>query len=204
MSGSNKSLERTREETKCTKDDVLFIQGGGEGAHSEDAPLAESLTRALGPKFEVRFPRMPDEADPNVESWKQKISSELSRIPGRVILVAHSVGGSILLRYLAEEKVEQPIAGVFLLAAPSWDEDRWNFDDLKLPRDVAERLAPIPQFFFYHCRDDDTVPFAHLALHGARIPRAITRAVDSGGHQFGNDLTDVATDIRGSVSSADH
>lgn len=183
---------------------VLFIQGGGKGAYSEDAPLAESLTRALGPKFEVRFPRMPDEADPNVESWKQKISSELSRIPGRVILVAHSVGGSILLRYLAEEEVEQPIAGVFLLAAPSWDEDRWNFDDLKLPRDVAEKLAPIPQLFFYHCRDDDVVPFAHLALHHARIPRAVARAVDSGGHQFGNDLTDVATDIRGSVSSADH
>ena len=176
---------------------VLFIQGGGKGAHAEDAPLAESLKRALGPKYDVRFPRMPDEADPNTESWKQKIFSELSRVRGRVILVAHSVGGSILLRYLAEEKVEKPIAGAFLLAAPSWDEDRWNFDDLKLPRDIAEKLAPISRLFFYHCRDDDVVPFAHLALHRARIPRAITRAVDSGGHQFGNDLTSVATDIRG-------
>jgi len=108
---------------------VLFVQGGGKGAHSVDASLAESLKRALGPKYDLHFPRMPREADPNVASWKQKISSELSRIPGKVILVAHSVGGSILLRYLAEEKVEKPIAGVFLLAAPSWDEDRWNFED---------------------------------------------------------------------------
>ena len=176
---------------------VLFVQGGGKGAHSEDAPLADSLQRALGANYDVRFPRMPGEADPDVESWKQKISSELSRISGRPILVAHSVGGSILLRYLAEEKVDRPIGGLFLLAAPSWDEDRWNFDDLKLPGDVAEKLAPIPRLFFYHCRDDDVVPFAHLALHGARIPRAVTRAVDSGGHQFGKDLTGVATDIRG-------
>jgi hypothetical protein len=84
-----------------------------------------------------------------------------------------------------------------LLAAPSWDEDRWNFDDLKLPRDVARRLAPIARIFFYHCRDDDTVPFAHLALHAARIPRAITRAFDQGGHQFGSHLTSVARDIQG-------
>lgn len=176
---------------------VLFIQGGGKGAHSEDATLADSLKRALGPNYDVRFPRMPGEADPDVASWKQKISSELLRIPGRVILVAHSVGGSILLRYLAEEKVEKPIAGLFLLAAPSWDEDRWNFDDLKLPDDLAEKLALIPRLSFYHCRDDDVVPFAHLTLHGARVPRAVMRAVDSGGHQFGNDLTGVATDIRG-------
>jgi len=176
---------------------VLFIQGGGKGARAEDAPLADSLKRALGPEYDMHFPRMPGEADPNVESWKQKISSELSRLAGRVILVAHSVGGSILLRYLAEEKVDRPIAGVFLLAAPSWDEDRWNFDDLKLPPDIAGKLAPIPRLFFYHCRDDDVVPFAHLALHRARIPRAVTRALDSGGHQFGCDLTDVATDIRG-------
>ena len=176
---------------------VLFIQGGGKGAHSEDAPLANSLKRELGPKYDVRFPRMPGEADPNVASWKQKISSELSRIPGSVVLVAHSIGGSILLRYLSEEKVAKPIAGLFLLAAPSWDEDRWNFDDLKLPRDLAEKLALIPRLFFYHFRDDEVVPFAHLALHRARIPRAVTRVADSGGHQFDNDLTGVATDIRG-------
>jgi predicted alpha/beta hydrolase family esterase len=176
---------------------VLFVQGGGKGAHSEDAPLASSLERALGPKYDVRFPRMPGEADPSLASWKEKLSSELSRIPTNAVLVGHSIGGSILLRYLSEEKVEKPIAGLFLLAAPSWDEDRWNFDELKLPRDIAERLFLIPRLFFYHCRDDAVVPFAHLALHGARIPQAVTRAIVSGGHQFGNDLTRVAADIRG-------
>ena len=32
---------------------VLFIQGGGKGAHSEDASLANSLKQALGPKYET-------------------------------------------------------------------------------------------------------------------------------------------------------
>lgn len=178
---------------------VLFIQGGGEGAHHEDGSLADSLKRALGSEYDVCYPQMPDEADPNVESWKREISSELSRTHGKVILVAHSVGGSILLRYLAEEKVEQSIAGLFLLAAPSWDEHDWNFDDLKLPGDIAGRLAPVPRIFLYHCRDDEVVPFAHLALHGQRIPRAVIRAADRGGHQFDNDLTNVARDIRDEI-----
>ena len=179
---------------------ILFIQGGGKGAHSEDAPLADSLRRSLVPNYDVRFPRMPGESDPSLESWKPKISSELSRTPGKPILVGHSVGGSILLRYLSEENVEKPIAGLFLLAAPSWDEEKWNFDDLKLPRDVARKLAPVPRIYFYHCRDDDVVPFTHLALHGARIPKAVTRAIASGGHQFGNDLSLVATDVQASPS----
>jgi len=175
---------------------VLFIQGGGKGAHATDKSLADALKQALGAGHDVRFPRMPGEADPDAQSWKRKIAQELSRIPGKAILAAHSIGGAILLKHLAQERVEKTIAGIFLLAAPSWDGDRWNFDDLKLPTDIAEKLAQIPKIFFYHCRDDDVVPFAHLALHGARLPRAITRAIDHGGHQFDGGLEVVANDIR--------
>ena len=175
---------------------VLFIQGGGRGAYDVDAALAESLKQALGHEYDVHFPRMPSEAKPTLQSWKRKIAAELSRSHGKAVLVGHSVGGSFLLKYLSEEEVEKPIAGLFLLAAPSWDEDQWNIDDLKLPSDIAEKLSPIPRIFFYHSRDDDVVPFAHLALHGARLPRATIRAVDGQGHQFRNDLTKLASDIR--------
>jgi len=179
-----------------TKTHVLFVQGGGKDAYDEDAALAASLGRGLGDEYEVHYPGMPGEADPNVKSWKRKIAAELSRLRGKVLLVGHSLGGSILLKYLSEEEIRKPIAGLFLLAAPSWDEDQWNFDDLKLPRDIAERLASIPRIVLYHSRDDVVVPFAHLALHGARLPQATIRALDGRGHQLGNDLTDVARDIR--------
>ena len=125
----------------------------------------------------------------------------MSRVSGEVYLVAHSIGGSILLKYLTEERIEKPIAGLFLLAAPSWDRDRWNFDDLKLPTNITEKLEQIPKVFFYHCRDDDVVPFAHLALHAARLPRAVIRAIDHGGHQFHEDLKLVAKDIRGHAAA---
>lgn len=176
---------------------VLFIQGGGEGAYAEDKLLADSLSRALGPSYDVRYPRMPDESHPDVAAWGRRISSELSKIQGKVILVAHSVGGPILLRYLSTETFGDSIAGLFVLAAPTRDDDQWNFDDLRLPGNTAAKLALIPRIFFYHCRDDDMVPFAHLALHAAQIPQAVTCAISHGGHQFGHDLARIAMDIRG-------
>ena len=99
------------------------------------------------------------------------------------------------MRLLAEEPVAQRIDGVYVIAAPSWDDKDWNYDDLKLPRDIAARLSKVRRIVLYHSRDDEVVPFAHLALHAARLPWAIVREADKRGHQFGNDLSDVAADI---------
>jgi predicted alpha/beta hydrolase family esterase len=146
---------------------------------------------------------MPRESKPDIKTWKAKIAKELEALHSRVILVGHSVGGAALLKYLAEENVEKQIAGLFLLAAPSLDEEDWNFDDLRLPRDLAAKLLRIPQIFLYHNRDDEIVPFSHLALHAARLPRAIVREGDKGGHQFGNDLANIANDIKGVAQASD-
>jgi predicted alpha/beta hydrolase family esterase len=159
---------------------ALFIQGGGEGAHAEDKLLADSLTRALGPNYDVRYPRMPDEPNPSVEVWGQKISSELSEISGKVILVAHSVGGSILLQYLSDEKFGNSIGGLFVLAAPTWDDNQWNLDDLKLPSKIAEKLALIPRIYFYHCRDDEIDEASYLRRCRSSVRQ---RVVCSGTHR---------------------
>ena len=66
-----------------TKTCVVFIQGGAKGAHSEDAPLADSLKRALGPKYDVRFPRMPGEADPNLGLGRRRFPQSWCAFPAR-------------------------------------------------------------------------------------------------------------------------
>lgn len=179
---------------------VFFIQGGGHGAYEEDERLVVSLRDALGPAYDVRYPRMPHEENPEMEAWKAHIAAELA-VLGDVILVGHSVGGAALLKYLSEMPLKKPVAGLFLLAAPSWDSENWRYDDLKLPRGVAAKLSRIPRIFLYHSRDDEIVPFAHLALHASRLPQAIIHETDGRGHQFGNDLSDVAADIAGGRSA---
>ena len=175
---------------------VLFIHGAGQGAYEEDGLLVASLQNALGFAYEVHYPKMVNEESPEYADWKTQIASELAALDDEVILVGHSVGGSVLLKYLSEEQVEKPIAGLFLLAAPYWGADEfWSWDEVRLPRDAADKLAYIPGIFLYHSRDDEIVPFVHLALYAARLPQATIREVDGRGHQLGNDLADVAGDI---------
>lgn len=73
---------------------VVFIQDGGKGTHTEDALLATSLEQALGSKFDVRYPRMRGESEPDLGSWKQQILSTLQKIYGEVILAGHFLGGA--------------------------------------------------------------------------------------------------------------
>jgi predicted alpha/beta hydrolase family esterase len=175
---------------------VLFIHGAGEGAYEEDGFLAASLQKSLDSAYEVRYPKMVNEESPEYADWKAQIASELAALDGEVILVGHSVGGSVLLKYLSNAPVERPVAGLFLLAAPYWGEDEfWSWDEVRLPQDVSAKLSGIPRIFFYHSRDDEIVPFAHLALYAAKLPQATIREFDGRGHQFGNDLADVAEDI---------
>ena len=54
---------------------VLFIQGGGEGAHAIDADLAASLACLLGGEFEVHYPFMPNEAAPEYLNWEHAARS---------------------------------------------------------------------------------------------------------------------------------
>jgi len=61
---------------------------------------------------------MPKENDPNYERWKVKIDKELEKIEGSVILMGHSIGSFLLLRYLSEKKIDKDIAGMFFIATP--------------------------------------------------------------------------------------
>ena len=118
---------------------------------------------------------MPRESNPEMQTWKAQIARELEALDGSVILVGHSVGGAALLKYLAEENVEKPIAGVFLLATPSRDKENWNFDDLKLPRDLAAKLSRIPKIFLYHNRDRSLI--WRFMLRDYRAPRYVKAIV---------------------------
>jgi predicted alpha/beta hydrolase family esterase len=174
----------------------LFIQGAGEGAYEEDGKLVKSLRAVLGPEYTVRYPKMPEEENSGYEAWKAQISKELAALDDGVIVVGHSVGSSMLLKYLSEENVENSIAGIFLIAAPYWGIGGWQVDGFTLDEDHASEILKRLPTFFYHSRDDAIVPFAHLARHAEKFPQATVREFDGRGHQFDNNLSEVAADIK--------
>ena len=178
---------------------VLFIQGAGKGAYEEDKKLAESLREALGTNYEVHYPAMLDEDNATYKSWKQQIEKELTAMQAPIILVGHSIGASVIIKCMSETEVKKPIAGIFLTATPFWGGNGWRYEgyeELELPKGFAAKLPKGASIFLYQSRDDETVPFAHLALYAQVLPQATVRELDAGGHQLNNDLFEVASDIK--------
>jgi predicted alpha/beta hydrolase family esterase len=178
------------------KKQVLFIQGAGEGAYEEDEKLAASLRDAIGVEYNVIYPKMPNEENPEDEVWISQITKELASLDGKVILVGHSVGGAVLLKYLLKEKVQNPIAGIFLISMPYWGPEDEEGEEYPLHEGFASQLPKDVPIFLYHSRDDEWVPFAHLEIYAEKIPQATIRKFDGRGHQFNNDLSEVAADIK--------
>ena len=53
---------------------LLFVQGGGKGTHDAwDNKLVASLEQALGPDYAIRYPRMPDEGDPDPRPGRRRL-----------------------------------------------------------------------------------------------------------------------------------
>src|SRR5687768_8632776 len=95
---------------------VLFIQGGGDGGYEADAKLVDSLRKALGKAYKVHYPKMlPDETESDFgRQWLKQMDKEISSVKGDVILAGHSLGASMLLKYLSENKIKRNFSAIFL------------------------------------------------------------------------------------------
>jgi predicted alpha/beta hydrolase family esterase len=175
---------------------LIFFQGGGsEEDYEADAKLVASLKSKLGSEYSVHYPLLPDNGTPDL-GRREQISHEISASEDNVILVGHSLGASMLLACVTEIKITKKIAGIFLLATPFWNGNEDWVEAFKLQPNFAKQLDKKTPLFFYHCRDDEEVPFGHLNIYKQQLPWATFREISVGGHQFNNDLTSVAHDIK--------
>lgn len=177
------------------KPTILFIQGGGDGAYDIDHKLVLNLTHALKETCTIVYPQMPAENDPDYGRWKTAIDNELGKIKGEVMLVAHSVGSFLLLKYLLEKEMDKNIIGIFLIATPFVGEGGWQFEDMAIKETSFSKRLTAP-LFFYHSTDDKTVPFSHLSRYEKKLPYATFHKIEGRGHQLDNDLSEVAQDIK--------
>lgn len=179
---------------------LLFVQGGGAGVHDAwDNGLVDSLRAALGPGYDIRYPRMPNEDDPNYVAWAGALTAAGAALGDDAILVGHSIGGTILVNLLAERGWPGRIAAVFLLAAPYVGPGGWPSEEIGSMETLGLRLPVGLPIHLFHGDDDEIAPFAHLGLYAAAIPEAITHRLPGRDHQLGNDLTEVAEAIRGAA-----
>ena len=170
-----------------TKARTLVIHGAGEGAHREDAVLADFVRRQAQDPSDVAYPRL-EGIERYSAGWaviRGELETALANISDGGQVVAHSAGGAALLKFLSEGGPRPRLSGLFLIAMPYIGrEDGWASDDFYLDDGFAERLADCGDIRLYHSRDDDIVPVHHIDLYAAKLPQAAVRILDGYGHQF--------------------
>src|SRR5258708_11384371 len=143
---------------------ILFIQGGGAGAHDEwDDKLVESLRRELGGGYEVRYPRMPDEGDPGYARWSSAIRREMADLDDGAVVAGHSAGATILVNALAEQPPEKGLAAIVRIAAPFVRPGGWPRAEFELTSDLGARLPPRPRLHVFPRLPAETPPPPHPA-----------------------------------------
>jgi predicted alpha/beta hydrolase family esterase len=176
---------------------VSFVQGAGDGVHDHwDNRLADSLRRELGPRYDIHYPVMPNEADPKYAAWKQALERELAALEPGAVVVGHSVGGTILINVLADQTPRSSLAAICLISTPFIGVGGWQSDDIEPRSDLAARLPRDVPILLYHGQDDETAPIAHVDLYARALPRAHVCRLANRDHQLNNDLSEVANDIR--------
>lgn len=179
---------------------IFFHGGGSEEDYEADSKLVASLELKLGSAYSIHYPLLPDNGTPDL-GRRQQINHEISESEDNVILVGHSLGASMVLACLSEIKIRKKIAGIFLLATPFWNGNEEWVEAFKLHPNFSKQLDKKIPLYFYHCLDDDDVPFSHLTIYKQQLPWAFFREMPTGGHQFNNDLTMVANDIKSIFSN---
>jgi len=179
------------------KQHILFIQGGGDdGGYEADKALVRSLQEKLEDQYEIDYPEMPSDKSVPDFGWLQEIGKKISGAKDNFIVAGHSLGASMILKFLSENRVTKKIKGIFLLATPFWSGNEDWKQGLKLRENFAKNLPGEIPIFFYHCQDDEEVPVLHLDQYRRTLPRSTFRVLSNGGHQFNNDLAFVGDDIK--------
>lgn len=133
-----------------------------------------SLTKNLGPRFEIIRPSMPEKDRSRYLDWKIHFERYIPFLRNGCILVGSSLGGVFLAKYLSEHRFPKKIRGVYLVAPPLDDSLKGErlAGGFKLTKSFSllEKQTPVLTLFF--SKDDDVVPVSHAKKYRAKLRRA--------------------------------
>ncbi len=138
---------------------VILIHGFNASPDMNFHPWLRDELHQAG--FEVLAPELPFKGEPDLFEWIKAMEEQIGRLEADDIILGHSLGGVLALRYLeAAEAMGTPRA-VILVAAP-WrtrKAEMKSFFTHELDADVLMWKAR--DFIVVHSKDDELVPFDH-------------------------------------------
>ena len=180
-----------------SKQTIIYIHGAGtQEPDSESELLCNEFEREFGDTYLFHAPQMPDPNNPDYQTWMEVLDACIHKSDGPLILIGHSLGGSVILKYLSENIVETEVQQVLLLAAPFWGSNGWNISRYQLKNEHVDQLLRFSNINFFHCLDDEVVPASHLEEYLSLIPHANGQVFKTGGHCFTDCIGKIKNQIR--------
>src|SRR5579863_3306800 len=173
---------------------ILFIHGGGDGAHAFDRGLLARLSEGFGDDVAFDYPHV---VGLERIEWNTTHADLEKLLPGAAegtIIVAHSIGAAAVLKSLSSGTPTRATAVVLLAAPYKADDSHWGRDDFSFPSDFAKNVPSALDVTMYHCSDDAVIPVGDAKEYGKKMPRANITIFRTGGHQFDGRTDAVARD----------
>jgi uncharacterized protein len=175
---------------------ILFVPSAGPQTDDQGSSgLIRYLKSSLGKNSDLVCPEMPEPENPMYFKWKKVLEKEMTSGVAPIVLVGHSFGGSVLLKYISEEKFSREITGLFLVAVPFWGQTGWEIDEFLLKPDFELYINRIPDIYIYHSCEDQWVPFVHLVHYSRVLLNAKIRVLQGKDHEFFKGLPQLTEDL---------
>lgn len=177
---------------------VLFIHSAGpQGEQEGSSGLLQYLKQQLDAEFQVIAPKMPHPEDPHYLPWKHVLKKEIESLNDGAIVVTHSLGGSVLFKFLSEQAPRKSFAKIIAVAAPYWEiNSQWAVEEFLLEKDFGSHIEPLPEVVLFHSAGDPIVPFSHSQKYSEKLSNATLRKLPGNDHLFPNGISGLVSEIR--------
>ncbi|HMI04097.1 MAG TPA: alpha/beta hydrolase [Pedobacter sp.] len=176
--------------------EILFIQGAGEVTRAEEQVIADALKTELGDDFAILLPTIKDADQPTYLAWENALITNLNSLPGKVILLGHSFGASVILKHFSREPVPDKVIGMILFGVPYWKDQNWDVSEYEIEDDFLANLSKLDNIYFYHSTDDEVIPYEQFKSYQKLIPKAHWKVLSGMNHSYHGAIPDMIQDIQ--------
>ncbi len=132
------------------------------------------LDSALGKKYQVIRPRMPNKEDSKYEEWSINFERHFPHFKNGIVLIGESLGGIFLAKYLSEKKFPKRIAATYLVCPPF--DNTLPSDDLvggfQLKSNLSKLEKQSKKIHLLFSKNDECVPPAQAEKYRKKLKTA--------------------------------
>lgn len=135
------------------------------------------------PEADVLLPRFPNAQNAVYDEWKIYFENLIPLFGDEVVLVGYSLGAMFLVKYLNQNKLDQKVDKICLIA-PSYDDE--SVEDMGSFKIQSANGLPqnTDEIHLFHSVDDFVSPYSELAKFESDLPKAKVHRFTDRNHFF--------------------